>query len=156
MTNFASYQQSPCEGSIIVDAHRDRLGSVVTVTDYNGNIKEHRSFDPFGKPRKGDFTNSSQSTFSSITGLTQANRTTERGFTNHEHLDDHELIHMNGRAYDYNLGRFLSVDPFIQAPGNSQSMNPYSYIMNNPLAGTDPSGYMAVYSGMLDDGKCYY
>ena len=36
---------------------------------------------------------------------------------------------------------FLSVDPIIQAPGNSQSLNPYSYIMNNPLAGTDPSGY---------------
>ncbi|XZZ64481.1 RHS repeat-associated core domain-containing protein [Microbulbifer sp. PAAF003] len=48
---------------------------------------------------------------------------------------------MNGRAYDYNLGRFLSVDPVIQSPGNSQSLNPYSYIMNNPLAGTDPSGY---------------
>lgn len=53
-------------------------------------------------------------------------------------------IHMNGRAYDYNLGRFLSVDPFVQAPGNSQSMNPYSYIMNNPLAGTDPTGYEGV------------
>lgn len=50
---------------------------------------------------------------------------------------------MNGRAYDYNLGRFLSVDPIIQSPANSQSMNPYSYIMNNPLAGTDPTGYMA-------------
>lgn len=48
---------------------------------------------------------------------------------------------MNGRAYDYNLGRFLSVDPIIQSPGNSQSLNPYSYIMNNPLAGTDPTGY---------------
>jgi len=48
---------------------------------------------------------------------------------------------MNGRVYDYNLGRFLSVDPFIQDPGNSQSLNPYSYIMNNPLAGIDPSGY---------------
>ena len=48
---------------------------------------------------------------------------------------------MNGRVYDYNLGRFLSVDPVIQEPGNSQSMNPYSYIMNNPLSGTDPSGY---------------
>ena len=50
---------------------------------------------------------------------------------------------MNGRVYDYNLGRFMSVDPFIQEPGNSQSINPYSYIMNNPLAGTDPTGYVA-------------
>ncbi|NVJ65350.1 MAG: hypothetical protein HWE16_02590 [Gammaproteobacteria bacterium] len=55
---------------------------------------------------------------------------------------------MNGRAYDYNLGRFLSVDPFIQEPGNSQSMNPYSYILNNPLSGTDPTGYKR-----CEDGK---
>ena len=48
---------------------------------------------------------------------------------------------MNGRVYDYNLGRFLSVDPFIQDVGNSQGINPYSYIMNNPLGGTDPTGY---------------
>lgn len=46
---------------------------------------------------------------------------------------------MNGRVYDYNLGRFMSVDPFIH--GGSQGMNPYSYLMNNPMAGTDPSGY---------------
>jgi len=65
-------------------------------------------------------------------------------------MDDLELIHMNGRVYDYNLGRFLSVDPFIQDPGNSQSMNPYSYIMNNPLSGTDPSGYATVW----DRDKC--
>ena len=68
---------------------------------------------------------------------------TNRGFTDPENIDDAQLIHMNGRIYDYNLGRFLSVDPFIQSPGNSQSISPYSYIMNNPLAGTDPSGYIA-------------
>ena len=67
-----------------------------------------------------------------------------RGFTGHEHLDDVELIHMNGRAFDYNLGRFLSVDPFIVFPKNSQSINAYSYLMNNPLSGTDPSGYTGV------------
>jgi hypothetical protein len=50
---------------------------------------------------------------------------------------------MNGRVYDYNLGRFMSVDPFIQSPTSTQSINPYSYIMNNPLAGTDPTGYVA-------------
>jgi len=59
-------------------------------------------------------------------------------------LNDSDLIHMNGRVYDYNLGRFLSVDPFIQAPSNSQSLNPYSYIMNNPLSGIDPTGYIAI------------
>ncbi|MCG8465443.1 MAG: hypothetical protein MI750_11400 [Xanthomonadales bacterium] len=48
---------------------------------------------------------------------------------------------MNGRVYDYNLGRFYSVDPFTQFPENSQSVNGYSYILNNPLSGTDPSGY---------------
>src|SRR3990167_10618130 len=48
---------------------------------------------------------------------------------------------MNGRAYDPELGRFTGVDPFMQAPLNSQSLNPYSYVMNNPIAGTDPTGY---------------
>jgi hypothetical protein len=43
--------------------------------------------------------------------------------------------------YDYNNGRFLSVDPFIQSPTSTQSLNPYTYIFNNPLSGTDPSGY---------------
>ena len=49
---------------------------------------------------------------------------------------------MNGRVYDYNVGRFTSVDPFIQGTG-SQAINPYSYIQNNPLSGTDPTGYCA-------------
>jgi RHS repeat-associated protein len=43
-----------------------------------------------------------------------------RGFTGHQHVDDVRLIHMNGRVYDYQLGRFLSVDPIIQFPANSQ------------------------------------
>jgi len=63
----------------------------------------------------------------------------KRGFTDHEHLDEQELIHMNGRIYDYNVERFLSVDPFVHE--GSQGLNPCSYIINNPLARTDPSGY---------------
>lgn len=48
---------------------------------------------------------------------------------------------MNGRAYDPELGRFLGVDPYISKPLNSQSLNPYSYVSNNPIMGTDPTGY---------------
>ncbi len=48
---------------------------------------------------------------------------------------------MNGRIYDPTLGRFLQADPFIQAPKNSQNYNRYSYVLNNPMSYTDPSGY---------------
>ena len=48
---------------------------------------------------------------------------------------------MNGRVYDPLLGRFLQADPFVQAPYNLQSYNRYSYVMNNPLGLTDPSGF---------------
>ena len=48
---------------------------------------------------------------------------------------------MNGRIYDPTLGGFLQADPHIQAPKNSQNYNRYSYVLNNPLSYTDPSGY---------------
>jgi len=129
--------------------HRDRLGSATTFTDQFGQVLALRSYDPFGKPRVGD--GSLLSTYGLRAKLANnvldTDQPTMRGFTDHEHLDEVEIIHMNGRVYDYNLGRFLSVDPFIQAPGNSQSINPYSYLMNNPLAGTDPTGYIGCAEG---------
>jgi RHS repeat-associated protein len=56
-------------------------------------------------------------------------------------LDDLGLIHMNGRVYDPTIGRFLSADPFVQAPTETQNFNRYSYVLNNPLSLTDPSGF---------------
>ena len=50
---------------------------------------------------------------------------------------------MNGRLYDPVFGRFLQADPIIQAPHNAQSHNRYSYVLNNPLSFTDPSGFSA-------------
>jgi len=59
-------------------------------------------------------------------------------------------MHMNGRVYDPMIGRFMSVDPVYQAPTNSQSVNPYSYVMNNPLSLVDPSGYASADLGIAD------
>lgn len=116
--------------------HKDRLGSTLTYSDHNGQVTDRRMFDAFGKPRATEGNSLFPARLQSVS-------LSRNGFTEHRHLDEVELIHMNGRAYDYNLGRFLSVDPIIQSPGNSQSLNPYSYIMNNPLAGTDPTGYVS-------------
>ncbi|ARD24080.1 RHS repeat-associated core domain-containing protein [Shewanella japonica] len=112
---------------------RDRLGSATTMVDHQGNIISQRYFDPFGRT-------ATASVAGSLGDLIEANGN-RRGFTDHEHLNEQQLIHMNGRVYDYNMGRFMSVDPFIQSPTSTQSVNPYSYIMNNPLSGTDPTGY---------------
>ena len=52
----------------------------------------------------------------------------------------------NGRAcpptggYDPQAGLFLSPDPYVQNPLNSQNFNRYGYCLNNPLIYTDPTG----------------
>ena len=47
---------------------------------------------------------------------------------------------MNGRLYDPKICRFLQPDNYIQDPYNTQNYNRYSYVSNNPLKYTDPSG----------------
>ena len=91
------------------------------------------AYDPWGKRR---FTSGNADPNDTIVGLT-----TDRGYTEHEELDELGIIHMNGRIYDPYIGRFMSADPYIQAPYELQSHNRYSYVMNNPLLYTDPSGY---------------
>ncbi len=111
--------------------HRDHIGSIDRITDENGKVIERLSYDSWGKRRNADWSPSDQMLSSPM----------RKGFTGHEHLDDVGLIHMGGRIYDPSVGRFLSPDPLIQEPENSQSLNRYSYVMNNPLSLTDPSGF---------------
>jgi hypothetical protein len=70
-----------------------------------------------------------------------------------------DFIHMNGRVYDPSIGRFLSADPNIQALYNTQSYNRYSYVLNNPLKYSDPSGFLSVNltfnSGFIDSLNRY-
>ena len=115
--------------------HYDNLGSIDTITDGQGNIVERMSYTPFGQRRQGDWRANQNPHLPIIPKLTN------RGFTGHEHIDEMNLIHMNGRVYDPTIGRFLSPDPHIQDPHNTQSYNRYTYVLNNPLKYTDPSGY---------------
>nr|WP_275974678.1 RHS repeat-associated core domain-containing protein [Shewanella algicola] len=113
-----------------------------------GAVLQHRGYDVFGRPRDIAAGNTLLSG-TNWQGVT-------KGYTDHEHLIDQELIHMNGRIYDFNIGRFLSVDPFLQFPENSQSANPYSYILNNPMSGTDPTGYSCAGSNLESVCDSYY
>ena len=117
----------------------DRLGSPSTLIKGGSDapiVIRHRAHGVFGRPIDAG-------TGSALDSLGQWDGQ-YRGYTGHEQLVEQQLVHMNGRVYDYNLGRFLSVDPFVHLQGGSQGINPYSYIMNNPMAGTDPSGYLPI------------
>jgi hypothetical protein len=62
---------------------------------------------------------------------------------------------MKGRLYDPALGRFLSADPFVQSPLWSQGLNRYSYGYNNPLSGSDPSGFNWLSDLLSSDSSGY-
>lgn len=118
---------------------RDHLGSVEKVTDETGNVLMTQAFDPFGERRSNTW----------LTSITDAETdalletmevATSRGYTGHEHLSRTGIIHMNGRVYDPQLGRFLSPDPIV-VPNKTQSWNRYSYVLNTPSSYTDSTGY---------------
>ncbi|RUO37890.1 hypothetical protein CWE15_11050 [Aliidiomarina taiwanensis] len=115
--------------------HKDGQESTVTITGeaVSGNVlKQQINYDPWGK----------QSTLWSHTSFVYGlNLGDMRGYTGHTVVDDMDLIHMGGRTYNPVLGRFMQADPFIQSGANTQNYNRYSYVLNNPLSYTDPSGY---------------
>jgi|GEM_PF-3943519 len=120
--------------------HADHLGSSDTITNDTGTVVQQSSFDAFGLRRNpNDWSygltaaqiaapDPSNPTLSSLKGIT------DRGYTNQEQLDSVGLVHMNGRVYDPQIGKFISADPV-------EGGNRYAYAYNNPLRYTDPSGY---------------
>lgn len=115
-------KNSPQSSSRFYQITADRLGSVLNLSDNQGNKIFTRSYDAWGKPG-----NWSHGWF-------------QHGYTGHEMLPEFGLINMNGRVYDPVQGRFLSPDDYVQMPLSPQGFNRYTYCNNNPLKYTDPSG----------------
>jgi RHS repeat-associated protein len=115
----------------------DHLGGVDGFMASSGSLLTRASYQPYGARRSGDWLGSAPTPAE----WQQIQRTTPRGYTDHEHLDNLGIVHMNGRVYDPVLGRFLSPDPVVQAPYDTQALNRYAYVRNNPLRYTDPTGF---------------
>ena len=109
--------------------HADHLGSSQLLTDETGKVASLRRFDAFGQSL-------------GTAGADAASGSVRAGFTGHETDVETGLVNMRGRIYDPRLGRFLQADPPLsESPFWSQGLNRYSYVFNNPLRFTDPSGF---------------
>ena len=137
----AIYVKKNSEDGKYFYVHKDHLGSILSLTGQDGEIIDdsEQSFDPWGKHRSPDLWTALSSP-PSQGGVGGGLPWFNRGFTGHEHLPKFDLINMNARLYDPELGRFLAVDNFVQGATNTQGYNRYSYCLNNPMKYTDPDG----------------
>jgi RHS repeat-associated protein len=123
---------------------RDHLSSSSVVTNSAGAVILNESFAAYGRRRGSNWTG-----VPSTTDWNNIASTTRHGFTDHTMLDNLDLVHMNGRVFDDVIGRFVSADPTLGGGWNSQVTNPYSYVGNNPLNATDPTGF----DDCVNDGR---
>lgn len=138
----AVWEKNGTNPAVFYYIHTDYLGSWLKITNQSKTVENTYSYDAWGRPRDpATWVLKPISITNALVDLNTMQPRFDRGYTGHEHMAGFGLINMNGRVYDPYLQRFLSPDPFVQSPGNSQSYNRYSYCLNNPLMYTDPSGY---------------
>jgi RHS repeat-associated protein len=122
----------------ILEDHQRSPKSILTSA---ATLDVAESFTAFGNRRSGETWSGAPSTADE----TAINGVTRQGFTWQTALGvSMGLNHMNGRIQDSITGRFLSPDPYVSDPGNTQNYNRYSYVNNNPLSNTDPSGFFSL------------
>ncbi|MGI0034424.1 MAG: RHS repeat-associated core domain-containing protein [Nitrososphaera sp.] len=102
--------------------HVDHLGTPRVTTDSSGNVVARAALFPFGEAVPS-------STFAS----------THR-FTGHERDLSSSQDYMLARPYQFQSGRFGHVDPLSGKIRDPQSWNRYSYVQNNPVDFSDPTG----------------
>src|SRR5208337_1921287 len=101
---------------------RDHLGSIRELTDRSGNVRARYAYDPFGRPTK-------------VSGDVDA----DFGFAGMFWASEASLSLTHFRAYDPELGRWLSRDPLNKAEMH-QGPNLYTYVGNEPVNRIDPKG----------------
>jgi len=123
------------QGSISEYFLNDALGSVRQIANSNGTLVYRQNFDPFGN----------------LIG-SEGDGGSSYGYAG-EWTDSTGLQHLRARYYAPQQGRFTSTDPFPGMMTQPATLNPYSYVINNPVHLTDPSGEIApILAAMLISG----
>jgi len=150
-TKVAIYSRTTSGINTLHYVREDHQGGVSSILNSDGTSYAKESFTAYGVRRSactwsGPPTNGN---------LTKINAVTRHGYTWQTALGAMGLNDMNGRIQDAVTGRFLSADPTVPNPANTQSFNRYSYVNNNPLTFSDPTGFS--YTKCADDcgGRAY-
>jgi RHS repeat-associated protein len=121
-------RKQPSGGSDILNfLVNDHLGGTALVLTSSNPATEvaRLRYYPFGGPR-----------------LTSGTVPTDKRFTGQQlETTSGNIYHYGARMYNADIGRFISADTIVPEPGNPQSLNRYSYVLNNPMRYNDPTGH---------------
>ncbi len=107
-------------------------GDVLRICNAGGAVVVEYAYDAWG--------NILSVTGSMATTLGQYNPFRYRGYYYDGETD---LYYLQSRYYDAEVGRFINADGVVGANGGLQGYNMFAYCNNNPVAFSDPSGYVA-------------
>jgi RHS repeat-associated protein len=134
---YGPSEASPCTTTMTCYVSVDHLGSTRMLMDANGNAQRRYDYLPFG----GELLASTGNRTTTMGYLTAPDDLGPK-FTGQSRDPDTVLDWFNVRYMSPAQGRFQSVDPGNAGadPSGPQTWNMYSYVTNNPLSYTDPSG----------------
>jgi RHS repeat-associated protein len=119
-TLVARKDTSSTGASSTIYLHTDVLGSVIAETNASQTVVRRTSYQPFG--------------------LSAGSIVDGPNFTGHVLDTATGLVYMQGRYYDPDIGRFLSMDPSAPSVADGEDFNRYAYVRNNPYRAVDPDG----------------
>lgn len=128
--------------NVLYSSITDHLGTPIKQVDSAGTVVEDVTYDPFGKWT-----------------IQTSTINTKRGYTGHEEDSNTGLVYAEARYYNPGAMRFSQQDPshvylghqafsgMIGVERNAilldpQQLNSYSYVRNNPINLTDPTGLL--------------
>lgn len=138
---IAEYSTTPPQNPTTSYTTTDHLGSPRVITDTSGTGTSRRDFMPFGEELYPD---SQYRKSSDKYGVIDSVR---QRFTGYEKDEETKLDFAEARYYNNSHGRFTAVDPLLASgkSANPQTFNRYTYVSNNPIILTDPTGLFGDY-----------
>ena len=120
-------------GGLTYYYHKNHLGSVVALSDGNGNLVERYEYDPYGQPFFFDANDNV---------LSQSAVGNNVLFTGRDYDAETGLYYYRARTLHPGLGRFMQHDPLMYVDG----MNLYAYVGNAPSKYIDSYGLWEIWN----------
>ncbi len=130
--------------------HTDGLGSITDLTGPTGTVSQAYGYDSFGNiisAKCGAQTFTGVEAVRTALGNPAVCVPNPYTYTGREFDPESGLYYYRARYYDTQMGRFTAADPLGFAAG----VNSYTYVNNNPINYTDPTGLQPLCLNVGDD-----